>query len=787
MDESSTLENSTNTGSVATPPSFTNDDEIKADEPNEILPNTCKKISGYAPIKQEYLVPDHKPTLHSEYLSVEVKEKLEKKILVEEDNSDKEEAEPPTKKAKLKGRNKNRPRNERIQSKDRICPAIKENKECRFGEKCIFNHSKEDFVKNKLSELEGPCFLFDTFGYCHFGIACRFAKNHLSKDLENVVNQELYDKMKHVKTLNELTREIRQKLWKKKYNFSRANSIVKEIEKCFRGWDKGKSDKVNECVDCTRQAPKDILVPVQDGGDRTVSSDVCLSSGLEKTVSPDVSLSSGLEKTVSPDVCLSAGLEKTASPDVSLSSGLEKTVSPDVCLSAGLEKTASPDVCLSSGLEKTASPDVSLSSGLEKTASPDVCLSSGLEKTASPDVCLSSDLGNADKTAEMCVTLPKTESKELPKTLGCVTDEDIVPLRSQEKAKIDFKNKLYLAPLTTVGNLPFRRVCKEFGADITCGEMALVTQLLKGKQSEWSLMKRHASEDIFGVQICGSYPDTMTRCAQLLTETCDVDFIDINCGCPIDLIYRKGGGSALMSKATKLEQICRSMVGVMNGTPLTVKLRTGVFDGKNVAHQIIPRLRNAGVSLVTVHGRSREQRYTKLADWSYVAECASAGAPMPVFGNGDILSFEDANIHMQQTGVSGVMIARGALVKPWIFTEIKEQRHWDISSGERFDILKTFTNYGLEHWGSDHQGVENTRRFLLEWLSFLYRYIPVGVLEVVPQRINERPPYYIGRNDLETLMASANCADWIKISEMLLGPVPPNFHFLPKHKANAYQ
>ena len=106
------------------------------------------------------------------------------------------------------------------------------------------------------------------------------------------------------------------------------------------------------------------------------------------------------------------------------------------------------------------------------------------------------------------------------------------------------------------------------------------------------------------------------------------------------------------------------------------------------------------------------------------------------------------------TNVDGIMIARGALYKPWIFTEIKEQRDWDISSSERFDILRRFSNYGLEHWGSDTQGVETTRKFLLEWLSFFYRYIPVGVLERVPHRLNERAPPYIGRNDLETLMAS---------------------------------
>uniref|UniRef100_A0A8C3J595 tRNA-dihydrouridine(47) synthase [NAD(P)(+)] n=1 Tax=Calidris pygmaea TaxID=425635 RepID=A0A8C3J595_9CHAR len=341
------------------------------------------------------------------------------------------------------------------------------------------------------------------------------------------------------------------------------------------------------------------------------------------------------------------------------------------------------------------------------------------------------------------------------------------------------------SPSPTCGNLPFRRICKRFGADITCGEMAVCTNLLQGQSSEWALLKRHHSEDIFGVQLEGAFPNTMTKCAELLNQTIEVDFVDINVGCPIDLVYKKGGGCALMTRSNKFEQIVRGM-NLMLDVPLTVKIRTGVQEKINVAHKIIPKIREWGASMVTLHGRSREQRYTRGADWDYIAECAKIASPMPLFGNGDILSYEDANRAMQM-GVSGIMIARGALIKPWLFTEIKEQRHWDISSSERFYILKDFTNYGLEHWGSDTQGVEKTRKFLLEWLSFLCRYIPVGILEHLPQKINERPPYYMGRDYLETLMASQNVDDWIKISELLLGPVPTNFTFLPKHRANSYR
>ncbi|CAG10807.1 unnamed protein product [Tetraodon nigroviridis] len=356
---------------------------------------------------------------------------------------------------------------------------------------------------------------------------------------------------------------------------------------------------------------------------------------------------------------------------------------------------------------------------------------------------------------------------------------------SMRKKTGNFDVTKWLNDFPKCGNLPFRRVCKRFGADITCGEMAMCTNLLQGQQSEWALLKRHESEDVFGVQIEGCFPDTMTRCAELINNNTEVDFVDINSGCPIDLVFKKGGGCGLMTRTRKFEEIVKGMNYVLD-VPLTVKIRTGVQEKTNIAHKLIPEMKKWGVSMITLHGRSREQRYTKLADWDYISTCSKLASPVPLFGNGDILSYEDAMM-AKETGVSGIMIARGALIKPWIFTEIKEKRHWDISSGERLDILRDFTNFGLEHWGSDTRGVEKTRSFMLEWLSFMCRYIPVGLLERVPQKINERPPYYLGRDYLESLMASQNVGDWVRISEMLLGPVPKNFNFLPKHKANAYK
>ncbi|KAL7588807.1 hypothetical protein Lser_V15G40297 [Lactuca serriola] len=368
-----------------------------------------------------------------------------------------------------------------------------------------------------------------------------------------------------------------------------------------------------------------------------------------------------------------------------------------------------------------------------------------------------------------------------------IETEKTLKLHPREKKLIDFKDKLYLAPLTTVGNLPFRRVCKALGADITCGEMAMCTNLLQGQAAEWALLRRHVSEDIFGVQICGAYPDTVARACELIEQECTVDFIDINMGCPIDLVVNKGAGSALLSKPMRMKNVIQAASSTVD-IPITIKARTSYYEGRSRIDSVIANIAEWGASAVTIHGRSRQQRYTKQPDWEYVYQCTKkAPQSLQVLGNGDIFSFSDWKTHKSDCPqLSSCMIARGALVKPWLFTEIKEQRDWDISSGERLDIFKDYVRFGLQHWGSDTKGVETTRHFLLEWLSYTYRYVPFGLLEVIPQKLNWRPPAYFGRDDLETLMASESAADWIKISEMLLGKVPDGFVFSPKHKSNAF-
>ncbi|KAL8732990.1 MAG: hypothetical protein Q9166_002388 [cf. Caloplaca sp. 2 TL-2023] len=422
------------------------------------------------------------------------------------------------------------------------------------------------------------------------------------------------------------------------------------------------------------------------------------------------------------------------------------------------------------------------------------------------------------------------------------------PFLPSEKRAIYFGPETpVLAPLTTQGNLPFRRLCVSLGAQLTYSEMAMSLPLLQGQKSEWALLRAHESEatpptlnprdksnvshydnskDLkFGAQIAANKPWQALKTAETLTKLCPhLRLIDLNCGCPIDLVYRTGAGSALLESQAKLDKIVRGMNAVSGDVPITVKIRMGTKDNRPTALKLVDRLVHggqdafvyggggSGVAAITLHGRSRQQRYTKSADWGYIADCAAlikgfnergdnltdtireadsrtqpAGGKVYFIGNGDCYSHIDYQQHLEQAKVDSVMVARGALIKPWVFEEIEKGQYLDKSATERLALVEQFVRYGLETWGSDEIGVGTTRRFLLEWLSFAYRYVPIGILEHLPPNLQERPPAWRGRNDLETLLGSDNYKDWIKISEMFLGPAHKDFRFEPKHKSNSYE
>jgi tRNA-dihydrouridine synthase 3 len=379
------------------------------------------------------------------------------------------------------------------------------------------------------------------------------------------------------------------------------------------------------------------------------------------------------------------------------------------------------------------------------------------------------------------------------------------PLLASEKKKLYYNRAKILSPLTTVGNLPYRRLMKTLGADITFSEMALSLPLIQGAKSEWALARAHSSErGGFGVQLAASKYWQAIKAAEAVRRLApDTSEINLNCGCPIDLLYRQGAGSALLDNPARLLRMVHGMNIVSDEIPVTVKLRTGTRDGHPTAKNLIDRIIDQGeAAAITLHGRSRAQRYTRMADWDYIkqiadfvktkrAEVEDVGDGRHVkpwiVGNGDVYSWEDWYYAVDTVGVDSAMVARGALIKPWIFEEIESRQYIDKSATERLELIKQYANYGLEHWGSDEYGINMTRRYLCEFLSFTHRYIPVGILEYLPPKLNDRPPLWKGRNELETLLASTDYKDWIKVSEMFLGPAHEGFDFTPKHKSNAHE
>ena len=156
-----------------------------------------------------------------------------------------------------------------------------------------------------------------------------------------------------------------------------------------------------------------------------------------------------------------------------------------------------------------------------------------------------------------------------------------------ETRPIDFHGKIYIAPLTTVGNLPFRRICVEMGADITCCEMAMCNNLLRSQTSEWALLRRHPSEKCFGIQLAGARPEELGDVCELVSRDLRADFIDLNAGCPIDVLEKMGAGAALLARPNMLKRCLQAMLD-RSALSVTVKLRTG--DKEQNTHKLIPQL-----------------------------------------------------------------------------------------------------------------------------------------------------------------------------------------------------
>ena len=234
---------------------------------------------------------------------------------------------------------------------------------------------------------------------------------------------------------------------------------------------------------------------------------------------------------------------------------------------------------------------------------------------------------------------------------------------------IEIENCLELGPMAGVTDLPFRLLCKEMGCNMLYTEMVSAKAILYKNKNTKELLNIDKNEHPVGVQLFGSDPDIMAQIAAQVEEG-ECDFIDINMGCPVPKIVNNGEGSALLKQPKLVEEILTKMVKAVN-KPVTVKIRKGFENGTVYAVEIAKIAESCGVSAIAVHGRTREQYYSGKADWDVIKDVKKA-VKIPVIGNGDIFSAEDAKAMKEYTGCDGLMVARGARGNPWIFREIKE-------------------------------------------------------------------------------------------------------------------
>jgi len=276
---------------------------------------------------------------------------------------------------------------------------------------------------------------------------------------------------------------------------------------------------------------------------------------------------------------------------------------------------------------------------------------------------------------------------------------------------LTFKDKIILAPMAGICDLPFRLLCKEQGCDILYTEMISAKGMYYNNKNTGPLIMTDEREKPIGVQIFGSEPELMAEQAKKLEDK-GFAFIDVNMGCPVPKIVNNGDGSALMKNPKLIGDIVSALVKATS-LPITIKIRAGFTADTINAPEIAKIAEESGVTAIAVHGRTREQYYHGQADWSVIKAVKDA-VSVPVIGNGDICSGADVVRIKEETGCDSVMIGRAAKGNPWIFSEIK---HY-LETGEQLprpsateirDTMLRHARLMIEYKG-DYTGIHEMRK-----------------------------------------------------------------------------
>lgn len=235
---------------------------------------------------------------------------------------------------------------------------------------------------------------------------------------------------------------------------------------------------------------------------------------------------------------------------------------------------------------------------------------------------------------------------------------------------VTIDSKLALAPMAGVTDLAFRSICRELGAGYTISEMVSAKALCYQDKKSIPLLKLGEGEHPSGVQIFGSDPACMEEAAAIALEVSGADIIDVNMGCPVPKVANSGDGSGLLRDLDKACAVAEAVLRGARGTPVTVKMRLGWDRGSIVCVELAKRLEALGIAAIAVHGRTKVQMYSGVANWDLIREVKKA-VSIPVMANGDVFSGEDALRILHYTGADMVMIGRGVFGNPWIFEQAK--------------------------------------------------------------------------------------------------------------------